>query len=336
MENDDSETDSDAFSIGRVTVVSAAEETKPSEGDVRVKVTVGPRKAGSKQELTLTVDSGVTKTLLAEKHWKLLLERNAGWKLDKAKTTFRPYGTKYTLPVLGKAKVKVWSQNGARIRTTVYVVEGQQESLLGRVACEALGIITITPGGGTGKVDKVKRMTMVGLAVKEQVNRGELDRKMEKLLDQYPQLFQGIGMAKVPPIHVHMTGDVQPVTQKLRPVPVSMMEPLKEKLDMYVQEGVIEGPLGADQATGWVHNVVLTGKKWDPKAIRMNLDTRLMKQAVVKAQYPIPTSEQLRHQFVGSNRYSVLDLNDAFHQFMLDEESQELFKFTTPFGIYKY
>ena len=30
---------------------------------------------------------------------------------------------------------------------------------------------------------------------------------------------------------------MRPVTQKLRPVPVSMMEPLREKLDLYVKEG---------------------------------------------------------------------------------------------------
>ena len=94
-------------------------------------------------------------------------------------------------------------------------------------------------------------------------------------------------MAKVPPIHIYVKEGVSPVTQKLRPVPVSMMEPLREKLDLYVKEGVIEGPLGADEATGWVHNVVLTGKKWDPKAIRMNLDTRLKGQwCSLSTQYP--------------------------------------------------
>ena len=39
-------------------------------------------------------------------------------------------------------------------------------------------------------------------------------------------------------------------------------------MDMYIKEGVIEGTLGADKTTGWVH------KKWDSKAIRLNLDTR--------------------------------------------------------------
>ena len=91
---------------------------------------------------------------------------------------------------------------------------------------------------------------------------------------------------------------------------------------MYIKEGVIEGTLGADKTTGWVHNVVLTGKKWDSKAIRLNLDTRMMKKVEVLAQYIIPTLEQLRHRLLWSNRYSIVDLNDAFHQFPLDESKE--------------
>ena len=68
---------------------------------------------------------------------------------------------------------------------------------------------------------------------------------------------------------------------------------------MYIKEGVIEGTLGADKTPGWVHNVVLTGKKWDSKAIRLNLDTRMMKKVEVPPQYPIPTPKQLRLGFLG-------------------------------------
>ena len=109
----------------------------------------------------------------------------------------------------------------------------------------------------------MKRMTMVGLAVKEQVNKGVLDKKGEAVRPK-PTALLRVGHGQCP---THMTGDVKPVTQKLRPIPVSMIEPLNKKLDVYVQEGVIEGPLGADQATGWVHNVFLTGGKWDSKAV---------------------------------------------------------------------
>ena len=40
------------------------------------------------------------------------------------------------------------------------------------------------------------------------------------------------------------------------------MQPLKEKLEEFVQEGVLEGKLKSERARGWVHNMVLTKKKW--------------------------------------------------------------------------
>ena len=61
-----------------------------------------------------------------------------------------------------------------------------------------------------------------------------------------------------------------------------------------------------------------------------------MKDAVKTTHFPIPTPQELRHNFAGSDRYSVVDLNHAFHQFALDKESQELFVFYTPWGLYKY
>ena len=61
-----------------------------------------------------------------------------------------------------------------------------------------------------------------------------------------------------------------------------------------------------------------------------------MKDVVKTSHFPIPTPQELRHNFAGSDRYSVIDLNHAFHQFKMDQESQELFVFYTPWGLYKY
>ena len=57
---------------------------------------------------------------------------------------------------------------------------------------------------------------------------------------------------------------------------------------------------------------------------------------MLQTHFPIPTADQLRHEFAGSDRYSVIDLNHAFHQLELDEESRQLFVFTTPFGLYRF
>ena len=74
-----------------------------------------------------------------------------------------------------------------------------------------------------------------------------------------------------------------------------------------------EGPLGYEQARGLVHNIVVTKKKWDEKAVRLNIDTRAMEKYAEVPHFPIPTAEQLRHKFLGSDRFTVVDLNHAFH-----------------------
>ena len=87
-------------------------------------------------------------------------------------------------------------------------------------------------------------------------------------------------LIEVPPIHVYMKTGARPVAQKQRPIPIHMMDLLKDKIDEFLKAGVLEGPLGSEHARGWVHNVVLTKKKWDEKAIRLNLDTKTMEKAV--------------------------------------------------------
>ena len=82
--------------------------------------------------------------------------------------------------------------------------------------------------------------------------------------------------------------------------------------------------------------MVLTKKKWNEKVIRLNLDTQAMEKYVDVTHFPIPMPVQLRHQFYGSDRFSVLDLNHAFHQLKLADDSKDLFKFTTPFGLYRF
>jgi len=51
------------------------------------------------------------------------------------------------LPIRGRTKCKLTAAYGAQINTIVYVVEGEEQSLLGLKDREALGIINIKPEG---------------------------------------------------------------------------------------------------------------------------------------------------------------------------------------------
>ena len=339
---DSEQEESDTDTIGRISSIMVG-AVGSSSTDVEVKVGIRPRK-GFKQTWTQwTADSGVKRTLLSEEDWKFMRKHNESAKLTKNCIKFVPYGTKQTLPVLGKAKVQLQCEEGKRIYTTVYVIGGQHENLLGERDAVALGIITIKPRGDqpservetVGNIHNVKKEAPAEIVSGGQT-QSDIDTDMDAIFVQFQELFSGIGVAKIPPIQIYMKEGAQPVAQKQRPVPVHMMKPLRKKLDEFLEEGVIEGPLESEQARGWVHNIVLTKKKWDDKAIRLNIDTRAMEKFADVPHFPIPTAEQLRHKFLGSDRYSTLDMNHAFHQLELTDSSKDLFKFTTPYGLFRF
>ena len=160
----------------------------------------------------------------------------------------------------------------------------------------------------------------------------EIDRKIENITDNFPDQFTGLGRAKVELVHIELDLRVKPVLQKRRNIALHYVDRLRKHLDELKKEGVISGPLGPEWARGWICNHVITGKKWDKEKIRVNLDTRTMKDAVKTSKFPIHMVAELRHEFRGSDRYSVLDLNHAFHQFGMTEESKKLFVFYTPWA----
>ena len=94
-----------------------------------------------------TTDSGVRKTLLAEKHYWKIRSHNPDMKLRHTNVRFKPYSTDTTVPLLGCMDVKLTNNKGKSIKTKVYVTEGQTESLLGKEDGIALGILKINPDG---------------------------------------------------------------------------------------------------------------------------------------------------------------------------------------------
>ena len=68
--------------------------------------------------------------------------------LKKCRKVFKPFGTKYQLPIKGRTKCIMCAAAGAQISTIVYVVEGETQSLLGLRDSEKLGIIKVNPEGG--------------------------------------------------------------------------------------------------------------------------------------------------------------------------------------------
>ena len=60
-----------------------------------------------------------------------------------------------------------------------------------------------------------------------------------------------------------------------------------------------------------------------------------MAKVVRLSHFPIPTPQELQHNFWNSDPFTVVDLNHGFHQFPMDVALQDLFMFFTPCGLHK-
>ena len=74
----------------------------------------------------------------------------------------------------------------------------------------------------------------------------QIDERMKQIRDKFPNVFKGIGKAKVEPIHIERDPKCRPVQQKRRPIPIHYKEKLREHLEELKEDGVISGPLGSD------------------------------------------------------------------------------------------
>jgi len=72
------------------------------------------------------------------------------------------------------------------------------------------------------------------------------------------------------------------------------------------------------------------------KSFRICLDPREINKSIIREMYQIPTLEQIKTNLSNKSIFTVVDLKDGFYHCELDEESQKLCCFSTPFGCYKF
>ena len=341
------EVSDDDVSVGMVDMVVAGVEN----GEDRIRVEVRMRGLKERNEghlATFLTDTGVKKTIMNIRDWRKIRKE---CELEATSIRFRPYGTAHNLPIIGKAKMKLKAVNGAEIETYCYINDdAKEESLLGESDAMRLGIIEINAQGAEEEI-QINRVRQNRKREMEQdgkqltlADQKRVDEVMNKIAEDNKEVFQGIGRYRGKPIKIQVKEGVRPVIQPARRIPLHLRQPLKDHLEELVEQGVVEGPLAEEEEGTWVSNLVLTGKKWDTGdkkpgeriQIRANLDCRPLNKVVYQPHEPIPTPEELRHELLGSDRFSCLDMTHCFHQFPIEEEDRKLFTFRTPWGLYRY
>ncbi|XP_038069819.1 uncharacterized protein K02A2.6-like [Patiria miniata] len=213
--------------------------------------------------------------------------------------------------IIVKGKCVVTVDHAARKHKMLFfVVPGDKQALLGRQACEQLGLVK------------------VACAVTNQEQPKDPNDNYANLLHEYGDIFEGLGcLPGMHPIIIDETA--QPVVHACRKVPFALHNGLKRELERMESLGVITR---VDEPTDWVNSLVVVKKKNGD--IRVCMDPRDLNRAIKREHYKMPT--HVMSQFAGASYYSKFDASQGFWQLQLVEKSSRLCTFNTPFGRYRY
>ena len=155
--------------------------------------------------------------------------------------------------------------------------------------------------------------------------------------NQYPTIFDGqIRSMEGEKFHISLTDDARPFCVNTpRSIPFAYREKLKAELDLLQAQHIIAPVV---EVTEWCAPIVVTPKK-NTDRIRMCVDlSRLNRYDVRRERYQSPTPAEAVADIAASSAkvFTVLDAMKGYHQCPLDEDSQLLTTFITPYGRFKY
>ena len=131
-------------------------------------------------------------------------------------------------------------------------------------------------------------------------------QEIARLINEYSDIFTGLGKLKAFRVKLHMDETVQLVAQPHQRIPFQVHKQSESQLDGDEENGVIWKVEGL---TPWVSTVVAAPKPKQPGSICMCVDMRQANQAVQREQHITPTIKEVISDLNGARIFAKLDLN---------------------------
>ena len=213
------------------------------------------------QNVKMVVDTGSKQNIISSRLYRALFQ---SYELQKTKKMFTAYGQQKLLKCLGYFHATLRSGIHC-IDSKVYVIDGEAESLLGRESSFNLQVVKLINTPHIASHSYVK---------------AESKEDIDALLNEFGDLFQGIGNVANYEHKIKIDPKVAPVSQKLRRVPLCQVEKVNAEIDKMLEADIIEE---APEASPWVSNVVVVPKK--DGCIRVCCDFRDVNKAIIRERY---------------------------------------------------
>ncbi|PAA68677.1 hypothetical protein BOX15_Mlig034486g1 [Macrostomum lignano] len=260
----------------------------------------------------MEIDTGAAVSLISAKVYQDLLGGIP--KLGGTTIRLRNYGGQ-PVNVLGQLSVTVEIPGNEKKLLPLVVVSGSGSSLIGR--------------------NWLSELTMDWRSIKELRERelpAQGNQQVEQLLQKYSAVFSdGLGCYTGEPLKLRTKPGAQPKFFKARTVPFALKSKVEEQLDREIEQGVLQPVSNSEYASPIVPVLKADG------SVRICADfKRTVNQDVVQDSYPLPRIEELFAKLTGGQKFTKLDLSQAYQQLPLDSESQRLCTINTSKGLLRY
>ena len=256
--------------------------------------------------VTVMADSGASINILDEKEYHRLPNRT---KLEPSTVKIYGYQSMAPLRILGKFRTTFESET-KKLNDRLYIVEGSGGSLLSWKTSQELNLLQT--------VQQVKSVPSKPAA-----------KAPSDLVEEYNDLFHGLGKLKNYQIKLHIDEDIPPVAQPHRRVPFHVRKQLGEQLRRDEELGVIERIEGP---THWVSPIVVAPKPKSPGKVCVCVDMRQANKAIKRERHVTPTVKEMIGDLNGARVFSKLDLNQGYNQLELAPESRYITTFSSHMG----
>ncbi|XP_024154359.1 uncharacterized protein K02A2.6, partial [Oryzias melastigma] len=268
------------------------------------RITVLPTVNG--QEMEMELDTGAAVSLIPVGLYETKLKQVPMQSTDVVLKTY----TGEPLAPEGVIKVKV-RLNNQSATLPLYVVKVDAPPLFGREWLRAI------------------RLNWKDLKSVLMVDQTEKD-SLQSVLKRHAAVFStDLGRLKGIKARVSLKHDCVPKFCPPRKVPYALRPKVEAELTRLVKQGVIS-PV---DHSNWATPVVPVSKK--DGSVRLCGDFKVTINPVLCVdKYPIPRIEDLFASLAGGQRFSKLDLSNAYMQMEVEEESKELLTISTEKGLF--
>ncbi|KAK3087172.1 hypothetical protein FSP39_002564 [Pinctada imbricata] len=257
----------------------------------------------NKTPVTMEIDTGASVSIISEETFRDL----GKLKLSESKAKLKTY-TGEDMAILGTVEVHVDYESFSG-NLHVIVVKGRGPNLLGRDWLKSLKL-------NWNEIFAVK----------------SVDKDVDRLLEDYSEIFKDeLGAVKGVTAKIYVNENEKPRYFKARPVPYALKGKIESELVRLEECGIIQ-PV---QFSEWAAPIVPVVK--DDGSIRICGDYKVTVNLVSKLdKYPIPKTEDLYAILGGGETYTKLDMNQAYNQLLLDEDSKKYVTINTHKGLFTY